>query len=1051
MKNINLNVISDKSVLSKMQIVNKCMNSFYKLTNVLFLLLLVFGSCGVSFGMKEDGLINISNEFNNDDNESNKDNIKYDNIENTGKEKDSDIVGINTNRIDNKNISLTKFSHMKMYGRNRGSSFNMYNSDEQINLLDNIRLQQLKGSRWGISFGSGYGLVQYPSDLYNQGTNCLKCDTICSKEDALNSIYNTELKIKNFVNNSLFNTGGHCCKVTIRNKKGEKETIRDMGKLRLNKSNTEALRLLFKDSVNKELLLARVPIYSALCDTASRSKVIKLPIVAENSDKAGNEKEGLLYDLKGLKSLDLLKNRLGLPVDNLADNMKEGDGEFPKNQLRYFEGSISQLNKITSSPIAAEEDKDNEMIDSINKEISGIVADGYGYNTAEYLRKSNTFGSALDAVGAFAQMAALKYCIKKAEDSLGMIRLYSSYLKEVENIKSKLTDEKDLAKAMWYPQAVLQGKLCREYNKEVARREKEENKNKILGQIKEEFKEYDVEYFKRREFKDKEDKKNFLLSLQLQNVGNLAIVKTDISKENIGLQNNQNDTLLQKKMNTEQIKENDISQNNMESIENPNITSSLKDIKKEDLGENTKPSLVQKLEKFDTSKQEDNKIKGPRLEQYAMDQVEDKMKELILSDDTLKEASYIVGKDGNLLTREEEYIILLKSHDSDQFHNTVLKFVDVYSNQFIGSLNALSNIMNSMKFSKEDKVDLKKVNHSAQFLYDNGIITEELYRNLGCYAHYRYNEFFNVLSNPDISDYQKRNYGYKWFVYSSLGFVLSSVLSGLGGENNAWMELSSGKTLSWNVYMSNIFTSFGINAQIKLPMTLPLIGENLNIHVVGVNFLSLILGVVICAFLPLQKIGGKVNSMINEYIDAFEHKDNADGLFPLAEVSDHVLFRNHNKLPYIEKIVNFLFHFSLFNDEEREYLWNNSFFFVLAKRCLLDTLQFMSISIPVNTSLSININFGTLVFSWLIFGGGNKSNAANVKNVKDVDKDGDGLSEADTTDDDDLDRYYTLLSMSPKKSYENSNNVNMPLIEEVTDKKEELDSSLGGIQELFAN
>ena len=61
MKNINLNVISDKSVLSSIKIMNKYMNSFYKLTNVLFLLLLVFGSCVVSFGMDGENMQNCDN------------------------------------------------------------------------------------------------------------------------------------------------------------------------------------------------------------------------------------------------------------------------------------------------------------------------------------------------------------------------------------------------------------------------------------------------------------------------------------------------------------------------------------------------------------------------------------------------------------------------------------------------------------------------------------------------------------------------------------------------------------------------------------------------------------------------------------------------------------------------------------------------------------------------------------------------------------------------------------------------------------------------------
>ena len=236
----------------------------------------------------------------------------------------------------------------------------------------------------------------------------------------------------------------------------------------------------------------------------------------------------------------------------------------------------------------------------------------------------------------------------------------------------------------------------------------------------------------------------------------------------------------------------------------------------------------------------------------------------------------------------------------------------------------------------------------------------------------------------NVNDNECASYN-SYFYYKLLGFIVSSALSGIGCENI--FAGIPGKTLSWNVYMSNIFTSFGINVQIPLPISLPLIGSNLNIHVIGVNFLSFILGGVILALLPLQKFEDEVNIMVNDSLNLLNsdlldskgikkhYADQAKNIF--ENDSEEWLFKDYNKEKGYKGKLKYFFKwcFDRYYSDEREYLENNSFLFVLARRCLFDTLQLLSISIPVvDTYLSININFGTLLISWLIFGGKNKNN-----------------------------------------------------------------------------
>ena len=174
----------------------------------------------------------------------------------------------------------------------------------------------------------------------------------------------------------------------------------------------------------------------------------------------------------------------------------------------------------------------------------------------------------------------------------------------------------------------------------------------------------------------------------------------------------------------------------------------------------------------------------------------------------------------------------------------------------------------------------------------------------------------------NVNDNECASYN-SYFYYKLLGFIVSSALSGIGCENI--FAGIPGKTLSWNVYMSNIFTSLGINAQITLPMTLPLIGRNLNIHVVGVNFLSLILGTLIAKFLCDN------DSLYNEKygIIGFCIRSCANG------IRDGV-----TKTP---KQVCF------------------------AGSILFDTIQFLSLSIPVMRYYSINVNIGSFFMQTIFY------------------------------------------------------------------------------------
>ena len=688
---------------------------------------------------------------------------------------------------------------------------------------------------------------------------------------------------------------------------------------------------------------------------------MKLPILAENYGGAVGKKTRFLGDLNSFVEASG-RQRIVEYNKEEEEKKKEKQEEMFNNLGALFKYHISKLKKdnILNSQKNKnrnhlEQIKDGNMVDGINDEIDGIKNDEYGYETAKYLKKSVVFKSAMQAAMGFAPMAGFKYCIKKAEDSLGEIRLYAPYLKVVDDIRKRkkqngskqVNNDEDLERELDYHRAVLKSKLLQKYNDEISQSENVSLFQKCNNKI--------------------ERSKN-------AQKGILKVKSAEWTKPE------------------ESVKSKMIIADDLFLIEEDKNKKESKEY-----------NFIIKEKKDDES----------NFGKYAMKKLDGMMESFISGGESgLKDTFCVVNEKGFVLTREEEYLALLKTLDGRKFDDAVDRLIDVHKNMFIGFLNSLYRIMDDMGFAEGDKVNMYGVNPLAQLLYDNGVISGDLYRELKCYVRCRLNEFFNVFEKPDTSDYQKRNYGYRGLVYSSLGFVLSSVLSGIGGENNTWTKLSFGG-MSWDVYMSNIFTSFGINVQMPLPMSLPLIGNSLNIHVVGVNFMSLIISGVIFAFLPLRKIDDEVNTMINAYIDSLclgWHR-------PLPnDVIKPGLFRGYNESSYIGKIMYYFGKSLTGNDEETKYLENNSFLFVLARRCLFDTLQYMSISIPINAYLSINLNVGWFVVSWimtgckkLVLGWENKHNKVKLKSIVDG-KNSDVLPRVDddlSTDSDSIGDFYT--------------------------------------------
>ena len=745
-------------------------------------------------------------------------------------------------------------------------------------------------------------------------------------EDALSCVNGMQERTNEFAQRLLCDGG-----VVVLEKKdgGKVQYLRDMGNLKVDSTNKKEVKKLIHDSMKKGLRSVCCTMYSGLCEGVVQNQVFNYNgnvngihdnsagvydnILTEeffNDIEKEEEKKEEKKDLS-IKLKSFLKNKKN--KEYYSDVERADKLEKLKEKLEFggvFKNKISKLGKIIN-PRNSEEKYLAGKIPSINKDVDQVNKSG---NIKHYFENSGTYKMAMGAASFNTKLEGLKYCMRKADNSLGMIRLFSPYLKAKQKDADDKKSSKNISTIVKDPKRVLKAKM-------------------FVELIKLEEKGVDERYAKSKKNEKEESKDNKKGDVVVVCEGNF---KPEISSAGGGK------------------------------------------VKFRIPGQQ-----VISYEEENAAKEEGVSVKG--IIDDCADDISTEIHSAIEKASQSEVGDYVLDREVSVEdTRSEELKDALKQGGDEELENVLNKEIDMHKGRIVTfAKSGLSTLYSIEGVDGKKYYPFQSVFDStlAAILRVNGIMGDSEFSLLEAYFLSFHNKITDMINNPDISDYQKRNYGYRGLVYSSLGFVLSSVLSGIGGENNTWVNLSSGD-VRVDVYRSNIFTSFGVNVQIPLPMSLPLIGSNLNIHVIGVNFLSFILGGVILALLPLQKFEDEVSIMINDGINLLKSKNAKIAYTEFAKEifgndNEEWLFKDYNKEKGYKGKLKYFFKwcFDRYYSDEREYLENNSFLFVLARRCLFDTLQLLSISIPVvDTYLSININFGTLLISWLIFGGKNKNN-----------------------------------------------------------------------------
>ena len=166
-------------------------------------------------------------------------------------------------------------------------------------------------------------------------------------------------------------------------------------------------------------------------------------------------------------------------------------------------------------------------------------------------------------------------------------------------------------------------------------------------------------------------------------------------------------------------------------------------------------------------------------------------------------------------------------------------------------------------------------------------------------------------------------------------FFVCGFVSGIGGEVNEWLSLGSWRNCEFLMYKSNLCTSFGFNLKLQMPSFMKYISlEATMIHIVGIHFIPLLLGVFTATFLC------KFNAGYEEDI--------------FCRFQDNVGVC----LGSFVKGFNYCYIYSM---QLRPMMW------IIARRLLFDTVQFISLSIPVHKYCSININLGNLALQGILY------------------------------------------------------------------------------------
>ena len=240
------------------------------------------------------------------------------------------------------------------------------------------------------------------------------------------------------------------------------------------------------------------------------------------------------------------------------------------------------------------------------------------------------------------------------------------------------------------------------------------------------------------------------------------------------------------------------------------------------------------------------------------------------------------------------------------------------------------------------------------------------YRNDSVGVNILYLKYLLDLGVDHNNEFQIDNlfYYYSFWKHTLPPLLFSGLLAGIGGYNNDFKILYECKVGALTIYMHNYFLGCGVNFKLKLPYTLKFISDHLNIHLLGWNLIPLfcsIATVLLWDFLYFKKGSDEIKTEPNENIENKEKK-----------VEESIIGRVRNCIGNVFSVALYgnrmMQKYYLANILGCEFENDNTpLMFMFTSRLLLDTVQCISIEIPlINGHCSIMLNLGTTLIALII-------------------------------------------------------------------------------------
>ena len=210
---------------------------------------------------------------------------------------------------------------------------------------------------------------------------------------------------------------------------------------------------------------------------------------------------------------------------------------------------------------------------------------------------------------------------------------------------------------------------------------------------------------------------------------------------------------------------------------------------------------------------------------------------------------------------------------------------------------------------------------------------------------------------------------YSFWKHTLPPLVFSGLLAGIGGYNNDFKTLYECKVGALTIYMHNYILGCGVNFKLKLPYSLKFISDHLNIHLLGWNLIPLfcsIATVLLWDFLYLKKGSDEIKTEPNENIENKEKKVEE------KKVEESIIGRIGNCIGNVFSVALYgnrmIQKYDLANILGCDFCNDNTpLMFMFTSRLLLDTVQCISIEIPlINGHCSIMLNLGTTLIALII-------------------------------------------------------------------------------------